>query len=79
MFSFITQNWRGKPLVSHQVIVNLIAATRTTKGLVVKAVLDEGKYETGIKVTDEEMGKLNLIAAKFHGEWNYTITPRRKS
>src|SRR5258707_14770986 len=55
LFSFITQNWRGKPLVSIQVIVNLIAATRTTKGLIVKAALDEGKYETGIWETDEEM------------------------
>jgi Rhodopirellula transposase DDE domain len=79
LFSFITQNWRGKPLVSIQVIVNLIAATRTTKGLIVKAALDEGKYETGITVTDEQMAKLNLAPAKFHGEWNYTITPLRKS
>ena len=77
LFSFITQNWRGKPLVSVQVIVNLIAATRTTKGLIVKAALDEGKYETGISVTDEQMAKLNLRPARFHGEWNYTITPHR--
>jgi hypothetical protein len=79
LFSFITQNWRGKPLVSRQVIVNLIAATTTKKGLVVKAALDEGAYETGIQVTDEQMANLNLVPAKFHGEWNYTITPRRKS
>jgi hypothetical protein len=78
LFSFITQNWRGKPLVSIQVIVNLIAATRTTKGLIVKAALDEGKYETGISVTDEQMAKLNIKPAKFHGEWNYTIMPHRK-
>src|SRR5512135_306259 len=77
LFSFITQNWRGKPLVSIQVIVNLIAATRTTKGLIVKAALDEGKYETGITVTDEQMAKLNLKPAQFHGEWNYTIRPHR--
>jgi len=77
LFSFITQNWRGKPLVSVQVIVNLIAATRTTKGLIVKAALDEGKYETGISVTDEQMAKLNLRPAQFHGEWNYTIRPHR--
>jgi hypothetical protein len=57
------------------VIVNLIAATRTTKGLIVKAALDQGKYETGISVTDEEIAKLNLKPAKFHGEWNYTIKP----
>jgi Rhodopirellula transposase DDE domain len=77
LFSFITQNWRGKPLVSIQVIVNLIAATRTTKGLIVKAALDERNYETGISVTDAQMAKLNLKPAQFHGEWNYTITPRR--
>jgi hypothetical protein len=78
LFSFITQNWRGKPLLSIQVIVNLIAATRTTKGLIVKAALDEAKYETGISVTDEQMAKLNLKPAQFHGEWNYTIGSRRK-
>ena len=78
LFSFITQNWRGKPLVSIQVIVNLIAATQTRKGLVVKAALDEGKYETGITVTDEQMSRLNLEPAEFHGEWNYTIRPQRK-
>jgi hypothetical protein len=75
LFSFITQNWRGKPFVSVQVIVSLIAATRTTKSLIVKAALDEGKYNTGISVTDEQMAKLNLRPARFHGEWNYTITP----
>jgi hypothetical protein len=79
LFSFITQNWRGKPLVSVQVIVNLIAATRTSKGLIVKAALDEGCYETGITVSDEQMAKLNLTPAKFHGEWNYTIRPNRTS
>jgi transposase len=78
LFSFITQNWRGKPLVSIQVIVNLIAATRTTKGLIVKAALDEGKYETGTTVTDEQIARLNLKPAKFHGEWNYTIRPHRR-
>jgi hypothetical protein len=79
LFSFITQNWRGKPLVSVQVIVNLIAGTRTTKGLIVKAALDESKYETGITVSDEQMAKLNWEPAKFHGEWNYTIKPNNKS
>lgn len=79
LFSFITQNWRGKPLVSVQVIVNLIAATSTRKGLVVRAALDEGRYETGITVTDDQMAKLELEPAQFHGEWNYTISPRRKS
>jgi hypothetical protein len=79
LFSFITQNWRGKPLVSIQVIVNLIASTRTGKGLIVKAAVDDRKYETGLEVTDEQMAKLNIEPAGFHGEWNYTIKPRRKS
>lgn len=79
LFSFITNNWRGKPLVSHQTIVNLIASTKTTKGLIVKAALDKNIYETGIEVTDEQMAALNLARAKFHGEWNYTIKPNRQS
>jgi hypothetical protein len=79
LFSFITNNWRGKPLVSHQAIVNLIASTRTTKGLIVKAALDENTYETGIEVTDEQMATLNLTQATFHGEWNYTIKPHKQS
>jgi hypothetical protein len=76
LFCFITQNWRGKPLVSHQAIVNLIAATTTRNGLIVKAALDTGTYETGLKVTDEHMATLALTRAEFHGDWNYTITPR---
>jgi hypothetical protein len=79
LFSFITNNWRGKPLVSHQAIVNMIASTTTTKGLIVKAALDENTYETGIEVSDEQMAKLKLVRAKFHGDWNYTIKPRRHS
>jgi hypothetical protein len=78
LFSFITQNWRGKPLVSHQTIVNLIAGTTTKTGLTVHAVLDTDVYETGIKVSDEQMAKLNIRPAKFHGEWNYSIAPRRR-
>ena len=77
MFSFITQNWRGKPLVSHQAIVNLIAGTTTRTGLIVKAALDTRHYETKIKVSDAELARLNLKHHKFHGEWNYTISPRR--
>lgn len=76
LFCFITNNWRGQPLLSHQVIVNLIANTTTDKGLIVKAALDENEYETGIKVTDEQMAGLRLKPAKFHGNWNYTISPR---
>jgi hypothetical protein len=79
LFCFLTNNWRGKPLVSHQAIVNLIANTTTTKGLIVKAALDTRTYETGIKVTDEQMDTLTLTPAKFHGEWNYTIRPHRRS
>jgi hypothetical protein len=76
LFCFITQNWRGQPLVSHQAIVNLIARTTTTKGLKVKAALDPNTYETGIKVPDEQMATLRITPAEFHGNWNYTIDPR---
>lgn len=78
LFSFITQNWRGKPLVSHVVIINLITATTTSTGLKVDCVLDTNKYERGIKVSDEEYAKIKLIPEKFHGEWNYTIIPAHK-
>jgi hypothetical protein len=77
LFSFITKNWRGKPLVSQQTIVNLIASTTTTTGLIVRAALDTNTYETGIKVSDEELAKVRIRPAKFHGEWNYAISPRR--
>jgi transposase len=75
LFSFITKNWRGKPLVSRQAIVNLIASTTTKTGLLVRAALDTTPYETGIQVSDEEMAKVRLRPAKFHGEWNYSIVP----
>ena len=78
LFSFITQNWRGKPLVSRQAIVELIASTTTTAGLTVGADLDTTPYETGIKVSDEEMAKLRLTPCDFHGEWNYSIAPRQR-
>ena len=77
LFCHITQNWRGRPLVSHDVVVNLIAKTTTQAGLKVKAALDKNTYETGIKVTDAELAKLKLTPAKFHGDWNYTISPRK--
>jgi hypothetical protein len=76
LFSFITQNWRGKPLVSHQAIVNLIASTTTRTGLKVKAALDTNQYPTKIKVTDEQLVQLKLKRHKFHGEWNYCLSPR---
>jgi len=77
MFCHITQNWRGKPLVSHEAMVSLIGSTTTRKGLKIEAQLDENKYETGIKISDEEIDSLNLKKAEFHGEWNYSISPRK--
>jgi hypothetical protein len=76
LFSFITKNWRGRPLTSYQVIVNLIAHTTTKAGLVVKAALDTSHYETGIVVSDAELARVKIIPAKFHGEWNYSICPK---
>lgn len=75
LFSHISMNWRGQPLVSHEVIVNLIAATTTRKGLKVRAELDSKPYPKGIKVTDEEFAAIRILRDEFHGEWNYTITP----
>lgn len=75
LFSFISMNWRGKPLVSHETIVNLIAATTTTKGLKVRAELDSAHYPKGIKVTDEELEAIQIKRDEFHGEWNYSILP----
>ena len=78
MFCHITQNWRGRPLVSHEVVINLIAATTTKKGLKIQAELDKGRYPTGITVSDEELEAVNLNRADFHGDWNYRIIPARK-
>jgi hypothetical protein len=75
LFSHISENWRGKPLVSHEVIVNLIAATTTSKGLAVQCQLDTGKYAKGIKISDEELNRVHLVRDEFHGDWNYTIKP----
>jgi hypothetical protein len=77
LFSQIAINWRGKPLTSHEVVVQLIATTKTNTGLRVRAALDKNKYPTAIKVTAEELATVNLHRAKFHGEWNYTIRPSR--
>jgi hypothetical protein len=77
LFSFITINWRGKPLRSFRTIVQLIAATTTDTGLKVQAVLDEAKYPKGVKVTDAQLAAVNLTRHTFHGEWNYTISPDR--
>ena len=75
MFSYISLNWRGKPLISHEVIVNLIAGTTTRTGLKIQAELDTNVYPKGIQVTDEELEKVQIQKADFHGEWNYTILP----
>jgi hypothetical protein len=80
LFCHITQNWRGRPLVSHEVIVNLIANTTTAAGLHVEAALDPGAYETGKKVSDAALAQVNLYPADFHGDdWNYAIKPRSKN
>ena len=75
LFSFISQNWRAKPLVSYRVIVELISATTTKTGLTVRCELDPGQYPRGIIVSDAEMAAINIKRAEFHGEWNYTISP----
>ena len=79
LFSFITQNWRAKPLVSYRVIVDLIAATTTETGLKVYCELDASSYPKGILVSDDEMASLNIQRADFHGEWNYTIAPSNQT
>ena len=77
LFSFISQNWRGEPLVSHQAIVNLIAATATQTGLRVKAALDTRRYDTARQVPDKLFAEIKIRPHKFHRDWNYTIAPRR--
>ncbi len=79
LFSFISTNWRGKPLLSYQVIINLITSTTTKTGPTVRARLDKRDYEKGIEVSDEEMSDIKLVKHSFHGEWNYTIKPQRNS
>jgi len=77
LFCLITKNWRGRPLTSYEVIVNLIASTTTKTGLTVRAALDTNEYETGIKISDEQLAEVNLTPAKFHRDWNYTIRPKK--
>ena len=76
MLSFITKNWRGKPLATRATVVNLIANTTTEKGLKILAEIDENIYEAGIQVSEEELAQVSLYRYKFHGEWNYNISPR---
>ena len=76
MFSHITQNWRGRPLTSHEVMVNLIGNTTTKKGLKIKAELDKKQYPVGIKISNKELAAINIQKDSFHGEWNYKISPQ---
>jgi len=77
LFCHITENWRGRPLVDHETVVQLIGNVRTTTGLTVKAKLDTRPYPLGVKVPDAEMETLLLTPDDFHGDWNYTLHPRR--
>lgn len=77
MFSYISQNWRGKPLVSIETIINLIGSTKTKKGLKIQTAVDMNPYIKGVKITDEEMNALDIKKNEFHGEWNYTLHPRK--
>lgn len=76
LFSYISKNWRGKPLISYEIIVKLIASTKTKTGLEVYCELDSKTYETGIKISDEQMKEIEISKSSFHGEWNYTIYPQ---
>jgi len=78
LFSFMTQNWRGKPLLTHQVIVELIASTRTKTGLTVRCALDDRAYATGRRVSDNQLAEVHLVPDHFHGEWNYAIVPAQQ-
>ncbi|MDQ3191627.1 MAG: ISAzo13 family transposase, partial [Bacteroidota bacterium] len=75
LFSHITMNWRARPLTNIQLVVDLIASTKTSKGLKVKSKLDNAVYEKGIKISDEKLGENNIKKNEFHGEWNYMIKP----
>lgn len=75
LFSYISMNWRGQPLISHEVIVNLIAGTTTRKGLKVYAELDDSSYPSGIKISDAEFESIRITRNEFHGEWDYRIDP----
>lgn len=76
LFSQITKNWRGRPLESLEIIIELIAATTTNSGLTVQCIADKNEYLTGIKIADDEFSAINLYGDKFHPDWNYTIIPQ---
>lgn len=78
MFCHMTQNWRGRPLVSHEVIIKLIGNTRTQEGLRIRAELDRGTYPTGIKISNAALAALNIVHDAFHGDWNYVLSPKKK-
>ena len=78
MFSYISMNWRAKPLISHEAVVNLITNTKTQKGLKIRAALDQNLYETGVKVSEADFDSILIEKNNFHGEWNYTIRPGKK-
>jgi len=77
MFCHITNNWRGRPLLTRQIVVNLIGSVTTEAGLRIRAELDEKTYDAGVKVTDEELANVSIERDEFHGEWNYRIKPHR--
>jgi hypothetical protein len=76
MFCFISKNWRGRPLISVETVIELISNTTTSKGLKIVCVKDENTYELGTKITDEEFAELNITRDVFHGDWNYIISPK---
>ena len=78
LFAFISQNWRGQPLLTHATIVNLIGATRTATGLRVRYVLDRRKYPKQVVVSDQQLATINITRDKFHGDWNYSIKPHER-
>jgi hypothetical protein len=78
MFCHITNHWRGRPLVSREVVVNLIGGTTTQTGLHIRSQLDENTYQAGLKVSDAELAELAIERDEFHGEWNYCLRPRKK-
>jgi hypothetical protein len=79
LFSFISLNWKGQPLLNYESIINLIGGTKTRTGLTVQAVLDENEYETGIKISAEQLDEIRLRRHKVHPDWNYTISPRARN
>jgi hypothetical protein len=79
LFAQITLNWRGRPLTSYQVVINLIGSTTTRTGLHVQAALDRREYPLGVRVSDADFKQLNIRKKRFHGKWNYSLSPRRQA